>query len=70
MVFEFNILIFLQSISPGAVDTEIFNENIRNSLEDTILKPEDISSGVLYAIATPPHVQIHEMIIKPVGEMF
>ena len=33
-----------------------------------ILSPEDISSGVMFAISTPPHVQIHELTIKPVGE--
>lgn len=60
----------MQSISPGAVDTEIIPDNIRGLLGDTLLKSEDISSGVLYAISTPPHVQIHEMTIKPVGEMF
>ncbi|XP_037822150.1 farnesol dehydrogenase-like [Lucilia sericata] len=58
------------SISPGAVDTEILNDDIKTALDGTILKAEDVSSGVLYAISTPPHVQIHEMIIKPVGESF
>ncbi|XP_065365176.1 farnesol dehydrogenase-like [Calliphora vicina] len=57
------------SISPGAVDTEILNDNIKSLLQGTILKAEDIASGVLYAISTPPHVQIHEMIIKPIGEV-
>ncbi|KAM7348779.1 farnesol dehydrogenase-like [Cochliomyia hominivorax] len=58
------------SISPGAVDTEIIPDDIRGMLGDTMLKSEDISAGVLYTISTPPHVQIHEMTIKPVGEMF
>lgn len=34
------------------------------------LEPEDISNAVLYVLATPPHVQVHEMIIKPIGEKF
>ncbi|XP_073831278.1 farnesol dehydrogenase-like [Musca autumnalis] len=58
------------SISPGAVDTEIIPDNARHLIGENILKAEDISSGVIYAISTPPHVQIHEMIIKPIGEIF
>ncbi|KAJ3660789.1 hypothetical protein Zmor_005220 [Zophobas morio] len=32
------------------------------------LKAEDIADSVLYVLATPPHVQVHELMIKPVGE--
>ncbi|XP_065365870.1 farnesol dehydrogenase-like [Calliphora vicina] len=60
----------ITSVSPGAVDTEIVPDYMRVFFDGTILKSEDISQGVLYAISTPPHVQIHEMTIKPVGEMF
>ncbi|XP_073828248.1 farnesol dehydrogenase-like [Musca autumnalis] len=58
------------SISPGCVDTEILPDNIKQLIGETMLKSQDISSAVMYAISTPPHVQIHEMIIKPLGEMF
>ncbi|XP_053666270.1 farnesol dehydrogenase-like [Anopheles marshallii] len=55
------------SISPGLVRTEI----IPNSSAITkipILEPEDIANAILYALGTPPRVQIHELTIKPVGE--
>ncbi|XP_053666703.1 farnesol dehydrogenase-like [Anopheles marshallii] len=53
------------SISPGLVRTEI----IPNSMGDTpILQAEDIADAILYALGTPPRVQIHELTIKPVGE--
>ncbi|EDW65938.1 farnesol dehydrogenase [Drosophila virilis] len=56
------------SISPGVVDTEIVPENIRDMASKTMLNAKDISQAVLFTIATPPHMQVHEMIIKPVGE--
>ncbi|XP_055915083.1 farnesol dehydrogenase-like [Eupeodes corollae] len=55
------------SISPGLVRTEIVADEIFDKI-GCYLKPEDISQAVLFAIATPPHVQIHEMIVRSVGE--
>ena len=50
-----------QSVSPGVVETEIFLpehlELIKNA-QLPMLKSEDISQAVLYAIGTPPHVQV------------
>lgn len=40
------------------------------STKFSALQPEDISEAVLFALGTPPHVQIHELMIKPVGELF
>lgn len=34
------------------------------------LEPEDIADAIIYAIGTPKHVQIHEIIIKPMGEKY
>uniref|UniRef100_A0AAG5DCH9 Dehydrogenase n=1 Tax=Anopheles atroparvus TaxID=41427 RepID=A0AAG5DCH9_ANOAO len=56
------------SISPGLVRTEIISDP--SSVEGwPILEPEDISDAILYALGTPPRVQIHELTIKPVGEL-
>ncbi|XP_055913019.1 farnesol dehydrogenase-like [Eupeodes corollae] len=57
------------SISPGLVKTEIIPDELFDAV-GCYLKPEDISQAVMFAISTPPHVQIHEMIVKPVGESF
>lgn len=57
----------LQSICPGVTETDILPEGY-NTLP--MLQPEDISAGIMYALATPPHVQVHQLTIKPIGEPF
>ncbi|KAH8407248.1 hypothetical protein KR222_011124 [Zaprionus bogoriensis] len=58
----------ITSISPGGVDTEI---HANNSMAGApMLRAEDLADAVSYCIQTPPHVQIHELTIKPVGEQF
>lgn len=56
----------ISSISPGIVRSEMTANNQFKS----ILEAEDISSGLLYILSTPPHVQVYELILKPVGEEF
>ncbi|XP_062125736.1 farnesol dehydrogenase-like [Drosophila sulfurigaster albostrigata] len=59
----------ITSISPGAVDTEIFNkELLPDTFDFPMLRSEDIADAISYCISTPPNVQIHELIIKPIGE--
>ncbi|EDW07451.1 farnesol dehydrogenase [Drosophila mojavensis] len=59
----------ITSISPGVTDTEILPDCIRKVSNKTMLNAKDISSAVMFTLATPPHMQVHEMIIKPVGEI-
>lgn len=41
-----------------------------DQFQDTpMLEADDVVGAILYALGTPPHVQVHEVIIKPVGEM-
>ncbi|XP_055842687.1 farnesol dehydrogenase-like [Episyrphus balteatus] len=61
----------ITGICPGAVNTNIFPEEIHFFVKDMArLKPEDIADAVLYALRTPSNVQIHEITVKPVGEIF
>lgn len=51
---------FLQSISPGTVKTDIFqSEDIELLSELKLLRPEDVAGALLYALGTPPHVQVN-----------
>ncbi|XP_055911554.1 farnesol dehydrogenase-like [Eupeodes corollae] len=62
----------ITSISPGVVDTEIFPEHLIDMIRANMpmLSAKDVSSSVIYAISAPPHVQVHEIILKPNGEKF
>ncbi|XP_053962734.1 farnesol dehydrogenase-like [Anastrepha ludens] len=59
----------ITSISPGATETEMITESIHKMIPNLVcLKSEDIADALVYCLQTPPHVQIHELIIKPMGE--
>ncbi|XP_068911858.1 farnesol dehydrogenase-like [Tenebrio molitor] len=63
------------SISPGLVRTEFQDGFPDDGTKEAVsqmpaLKPEDIAEAVLYILSTPPHVQVHELTIHPLGELF
>ncbi|XP_069683463.1 farnesol dehydrogenase-like [Periplaneta americana] len=53
------------SVSPGLVNTDMPPKQYLEMMSS--LNPEDVSDSVLYALRVPPHVQIHELTILPVG---
>ncbi|XP_059611813.1 farnesol dehydrogenase-like [Phlebotomus argentipes] len=56
------------SVSPGLVKTEIFSpESLEQLAEEPFLESKDVSQSVLHVLGTPPHVEIHELIIIPFG---
>jgi NADP+-dependent farnesol dehydrogenase len=54
----------LQSLSPGAVKTEIIVASGHTNFDPELLKQmpwlesKDIADAVLYILGTPPHVQV------------
>nr|CAD7597154.1 unnamed protein product [Timema genevievae] len=62
------------SISPGLVETEFANirgpEGKKVYKENPVLQAKDLADAVIYTLGTPPHVQVHEITIKPTGERF
>jgi hypothetical protein len=55
---------FFQSLSPGAVETEIMEaseipKDVMKGLKSTpFLKSKDIADSVIHVLGTPPHVQV------------
>jgi NADP-dependent 3-hydroxy acid dehydrogenase YdfG len=50
-------------IEPGAVDTPFFDNPPSFALD-----PDDIARGVLFALTQPPHVDVNEMLIRPIHQ--
>ncbi|MEA2155580.1 MAG: hypothetical protein QOE11_1720 [Solirubrobacteraceae bacterium] len=51
------------SIEPGMVDTPFFDNRPTNALE-----PDDIARAVLFAVQQPPHMDVNEILIRPVSQ--
>jgi NADP-dependent 3-hydroxy acid dehydrogenase YdfG len=50
-------------VEPGMVDTGFFDNPVTDALE-----PDDIARAVMYAIEQPAHVDVNEMLVRPVKQ--
>jgi NADP-dependent 3-hydroxy acid dehydrogenase YdfG len=50
-------------IEPGMVDTPFFDNPVSGGLQ-----AEDIARAVLYALDEPPHVDVNEILIRPINQ--
>jgi NADP-dependent 3-hydroxy acid dehydrogenase YdfG len=50
-------------IEPGMVDTPFFDDRPSGALE-----PDDIARTVLFALTQPPHVDVNEILVRPVHQ--
>jgi serine 3-dehydrogenase len=53
-------------VEPGVVDTP-FWEHLKKPCEAG-LQSDDIARAVMYAVSQPPHVDVNELLIRPVGQ--
>ena len=61
----FSLVLRLQTVNPGYVETELFNgaENYSEEAADSLkvfarLQSHDISNAVIYALGLPPNVRV------------
>lgn len=50
-------------IEPGMVDTPFFDQPVQNALHG-----EDIARAVMFALSQPPHVDVNEILVRPVNQ--
>jgi len=50
-------------IEPGMVDTPFFDNPVSNALE-----PDDIARAVMFALTQPPHVDVNEILVRPIHQ--
>jgi NADP-dependent 3-hydroxy acid dehydrogenase YdfG len=50
-------------IEPGAVDTPFFESSPREALQ-----ADDIARAVMYALSQPSHVDVNEVLVRPIHQ--
>jgi NADP-dependent 3-hydroxy acid dehydrogenase YdfG len=50
-------------IEPGMVDTPFFESRPTGALE-----ADDIARGVMFALTQPPHVDVNEVLVRPIHQ--
>jgi|SRR5215218_250410 len=50
-------------VEPGAVETPFFDNPGEGRLE-----PDDVARAVMYAISQPPHVDVNDVLVRPVSQ--
>lgn len=65
---EARLPIKVAAISPGLVATD-FHSNLSNGFAFRPLLPQDVSNAVLYILATPPHVQVCDILLRSVEQV-
>ena len=50
-------------IEPGMVETPFFDNPVSGGLE-----ADDVARGVMFALTQPPHVDVNEILIRPIHQ--
>jgi len=62
-------------VSPGYVDTEfaaVFSGSpdapAKLAARVKVLAPEDVAAAILWAVSRPPHVEVHDVLVRPTAQ--
>ena len=65
----------VSAISPGFVETEfaaVYHQSEERARATyaryKVLEANDVAEGVLYLLSQPPHVQIHDLLMRPTAQ--
>lgn len=64
----------ITQISPGVVETEFFERKSGKKTADKLFKSfkcleaENVADSVIYAMSAPPHVQVHDILLRPTAQ--
>ncbi|MCK9458997.1 MAG: SDR family NAD(P)-dependent oxidoreductase [Proteobacteria bacterium] len=63
------------SVSPGDTETEFVARMLRSKQAAADARPayrqldaDDVAEAVLYILRTPPHVAVHDVLLRPIGQ--
>jgi NADP-dependent 3-hydroxy acid dehydrogenase YdfG len=52
-------------VSPGTVDTPFYDNPVTDALT-----PDDVARAVIYAVSQPPHVNVNDVLMRPITQEF
>jgi NADP-dependent 3-hydroxy acid dehydrogenase YdfG len=55
----------VSTVEPGMVDTPFFDDRPTGALE-----ADDIARAVMFALTQPPHVDVNEILVRPINQPF
>jgi NADP-dependent 3-hydroxy acid dehydrogenase YdfG len=66
------------AVSPGFVETEFHAQALGSEEKaqeiydrfDKVLEPEDVAAAVEYVVSAPPHVEVHDILMRPTDQTF
>jgi NAD(P)-dependent dehydrogenase (short-subunit alcohol dehydrogenase family) len=55
------------AVMPGAVETEAWDEQERNTYHERMMQPEDIAQAIVDILKLPQRTLVEEIVLRPIG---